>query len=114
MPKIITNVGWSASNVPFGLLFSETNGVFSGSPNVSAGEYLVPVSVRTNYGSDSKFVKIIVENSFLPVYAIGAQAERWTNNAPPDSYGFRKLDIPDANKLVTLPLGFAAKSNGNK
>ena len=57
MPKQITKVRWSASNVPYGVDFNNTNGTFSGTPE-DEGEYTVPVSVTTNYGTASENVKI--------------------------------------------------------
>lgn len=59
MPKQITSVRWEASNVPYGMAFNETDGIFSGTPDV-AGNYTVPVTVETNYGRDTKdvFVKV--------------------------------------------------------
>ena len=47
MPPKITQVRWSAQNIPYGMVFSEVTGVFSGKPEV-AGEYTVPVTVETN------------------------------------------------------------------
>ena len=60
MPKNITSVVWSASNLPSGLSFDTATGTFSGTPTV-AGEYTVPVTVRTNYGEDTKDVVINVK-----------------------------------------------------
>lgn len=114
MSKIISYSQWNALNIPNGITFDETNGVFSGTPSVNEGEYVVPVSVITNYGSDAKHLKIVVENRYHGVYALGSQAARWSNYASPDAYGFRKLDIPDANRLSTIPAGFAAKCMGGR
>ena len=60
MPKNITSVVWSASNLPSGLSFDTATGTFSGTPT-TAGEYTVPVTVRTNYGEDTKDVVITVK-----------------------------------------------------
>lgn len=114
MSKIISSSIWSAHDIPNGISFDSNLGVFSGTPNVPAGEYVVPVSVSTNYGSDNKDVRFIIDEQANPVYAIGSQAARWSNNAEPDDYGFRKLDIPDASRLSTIPAGFAAKCKGGK
>lgn len=59
MPPRITRVRWSAQKNPFGMAFSEVTGVFSGTPEV-AGEYTVPVTVETNYGTDTKDVRVVV------------------------------------------------------
>ena len=63
MGKKITSVLWSASNLPLGLSFSTVSGTFSGTPR-TAGDYTVPVTVKTNYGTDTKNVKISVKNSY--------------------------------------------------
>lgn len=110
----ITYSNWNAQNIPAGLTFDSANGIFSGTPSVNEGEYVVPVSVQTNYGSDSKNVKVVVEGGYHGVYALGSQAAKWSNNAEPDAYGFRKLNIPNANRLSTLAAGFAAKCEGGK
>ena len=61
MPKQITRVKWSARNIPYGVAFDENTGTFSGSP-VNAGDYSVPVTVQTNYGSDTKDVALNIED----------------------------------------------------
>ena len=114
MSKNITFSSWYADNLPNGISFDANGGVFSGSPNVTPGEYLVPVSVSTNYGSDSKDIRFIVDETANPVYAIGAMAAQWSNNSQPDSYGFRKLNIPNASRVNSIPAGFAAKCSGGK
>ena len=60
MPKRITSIEWGASNLPSGLSFNTATGTFSGTP-AEAGDYTVPVTVRTNYGEDTKNVSISVE-----------------------------------------------------
>ena len=60
MPKLITNVKWTASGLPPGLSFDTNTGTFNGTPT-QTGEYTVPVSVTTNYGSDMKDVSIEVK-----------------------------------------------------
>ncbi len=64
MPLNITQVQWSASNLPSGIEFNETTGTFSGTPH-EAGDYVVPVTVQTNYGTDTKDVFIMVEYDFF-------------------------------------------------
>ena len=59
MPPKITQVSWSASNLPLGINFDKSTGKFSGTLD-EAGEYDVPVKVETNYGSDEKYVHISV------------------------------------------------------
>ena len=70
MPPNITRVRWSAQNLPWGLVFNESTGTFTGTPT-DEGEYTVPVKVETNYGSDQKNVEIIVEPPAYEAYAIG-------------------------------------------
>ncbi len=99
MPKNITSVNWTASSIPSGMNFDTSTGTFSGSPD-EPGEYSVPVSVTTNYGSDTKDVKIIVDIPKFDVdppsgevYAIGEDTTSWSNGAEADQYGFRKLPL---------------------
>ena len=110
MPRNIWRVQWSASGLPFGIKFDEDNGTFSGTPD-EAGMYLVPVQVRTNYGtSPVENVTIAVEDHPRPAYAIGSKAEQWSESASPDADGFRKLNIPDVNRLTALWYGFGART----
>ena len=109
MPPKIKKVRWSATNIPFGLEFNENTGIFSGTP-IDEGEYVVPVKVETNYGEDTKNVKIIIE-PLIPkynVYAIGTKAKTWSKNAKPDEYGFYGLNIPKMEKLSSWEGGFRA------
>ncbi len=57
MPKNITSVEWQASDIPSGLAFDTATGTFSGTP-AGVGEYTVPVTVTTNYGTDTKDVMV--------------------------------------------------------
>ena len=112
MPPKITQVRWSAQNVPWGLVFDENTGIFSGKPTV-AGEYTVPVTVETNYGEDTKDVKFTVRKPIplVPTYgvwAIGRRATQWSENAQPDEYGFYRLNVPQMQKLVAHYDGFGA------
>ena len=63
MPKKVTKVKWSASELPWGVSFNEATGTFSGIPE-DFGEYIVPVTVQTNYGKDSKNVLMNVKNPY--------------------------------------------------
>lgn len=108
MPKEITRVSWGASGVPDGLKFNESTGTFTGTA-LQDGEYVVPVRVETNYGSDEKDVRVLVEGKKYPVYAIGRYAALWSGNASADENGLRKLEMPQASRLVSLHLGFGAK-----
>ena len=108
MPPKITRVRWSANNVPYGMVFSEITGVFSGKPEI-AGEYIVPVTVETNYGKDTKDVAIKVEANEMPsgVYIASTQsnyptspAYRFSGNAKVNTYLFRRIDVPSPIKLV--------------
>ena len=113
MSKIISYSNWNAKNIPHGISFDAASGVFSGSPNVEAGEYVVPVSVQTNYGYDAKNVTIVVEkNENYPVYAIGFMAKSWSNNAEPDENGLYPLNIPKAYELRAHHAGFTAYTSG--
>ena len=64
MPPI-TRVQWSASNLPAGLTLNPTTGIISGCPTV-AGDYTVPVTVATNWGSATKNISISVESDVEP------------------------------------------------
>ena len=57
---VITSVSWAADNLPPGITFNEATGGFSGMPT-AAGDYTVPVSVKTEWGSDTEDVNIVVE-----------------------------------------------------
>ena len=57
----ITYVKWTAEGLPDGLTINENTGVISGTPTVEIGTYSVYVTVETNYGSDSKYITILVE-----------------------------------------------------
>ena len=57
MPKNITSVEWQAQDIPSGLAFDKATGTFTGTPS-AAGDFTVPVSVTTNYGSDTKNVLV--------------------------------------------------------
>lgn len=113
MPIDLSNVNWTASNIPAGLSFNTRTGVFSGTPT-EAGEYTVPVSVNNGYGTDQKDVSIVIEGTAYPVYAVGSKAATWSNNAEADENGFRKLPMPDAYKLLQHYNGFGAKTSGGK
>ena len=114
MEKRITSVQWSATGLPAGLSFNTATGTFSGTPE-SAGEYNVPVTVRTNYGENTKNVLISVEEAATayPVYALGSSAATWSGNAEAYENGFRKLNIPNAYKLQSMYQGFAAKTSSS-
>lgn len=112
MSKIITYSNWSAINVPSGISFDTSSGIFSGTPNAETGEYTIPVSVQTNYGSDSKDVTILVEGKSYSVYAIGYNAPTWSNATEPDENGLYPVDIPNAYKLQPHMYGFSAYSSG--
>lgn len=53
MPAKITNVKWTARNLPNGISFDEQTGTFSGIP-AEAGDFEVPVIVETNYGTSKE------------------------------------------------------------
>ena len=115
MPKIITNVEWSAENLPSGVVIDKNTGIFNGTP-IETGEYLVPVHVKTNYGSDTKNVKIIV-NPASNVFATRGFAALWAetlNTSDADKDGFYQLSMPKAYELRQHTAGFGAKvANGD-
>ena len=65
MGKKITSVLWSASNLPSGLSFNTASGTFSGTPTTT-GDYTVPVTVTTNYGTDTKNVRVAIFEEDYP------------------------------------------------
>ena len=68
MPPKITRVKWSASNLPWGISFDESTGTFSGTPEDDIGEFIVPVSVQTNYGiAEPKDVKIKIKTGSVKI-----------------------------------------------
>ena len=108
MPPRITKVKWSALELPFGVRFDEDTGVFNGIPE-DGGEYVVPVTVQTNYGKDTKDVLLNVIETYK-VYAIGEKAETWSEGAEPDENGFRALNMPKMKCLVPNAEGFGANT----
>ena len=60
MAAAITFVRWTAEDLPEGLTINENTGVISGTPTAPLGQYSVYVTVETNYGSDSKYITILV------------------------------------------------------
>ena len=114
MPRHITKVKRSASELPWGVSFNEATGTFSGTPE-DIGEYIIPVTVQTNYGKDSKNVKMCSTKGYN-VYVLGGNSTEMakiTDNEP-DEYGFRKVDIPASYKLISNHRGFLAKTCNNK
>ena len=111
MPPKITEVQWGYSGrLPNGISFKEETGTFSGTPT-KVGEYTIPVTVWTNYGEDTKDVKIRVRTQGHEVYAVGNNyAKIWSGNTEPDEDGFYKLNIPKAVNLRELNGGFAAET----
>ena len=108
MPPRITKVKWSALELPFGVRFDEDTGVFNGIPE-DGGEYVVPVTVQTNYGKDTKDVLLNVIETYK-VYAIGEKAETWSEGAEPDENGFMALNMPKMKCLVPNAEGFGANA----
>ena len=122
MTPIINRVRWSASNLAWGISFDEATGTFSGTPE-EAGEYVVPVSVETNYGKATQDIRIVVntplvleieEGDTYPIYVKGTYATSWSKNAAADADGFRAIDMPFASRLVTLYKGFGARTDDNR
>lgn len=106
MPNI-NQSSWAADNLPLGVTFDSDAGVFSGTP-VLVGEYDMPVTVTTEYGSDTKNVSIKISRVGA-VLAKGLNAKAWGENSEDTPDGiFRVLPIPKAQKLDTLGYGFGA------
>ena len=114
MPKKITNAEWSSSKLLPGLSLNADTGVLTGSLSLSEGVYTVPVKVSTNYGDDQKDLKVVIVDKAAPVYAIGSASEIYSEGAEADVNGFRKLNMPDANKLVPIYYGFAMRTGDFK
>ena len=113
MPPKITKVRWDADDVPWGVVFDEQTGTFTGKPE-EVGEYVIPVKVETNYGTDKKDVTILVDPPAYRVYSIGQNAETWSEGASPNSNGFRELGMPQAYELVSHYGGFGALTPGRR
>lgn len=108
MPPKITRVRWKADNIPYGLEFNENTGIFTGTPE-DEGEYVVPVTVETNYGEDTKDVKIIVEKSnSYGLYVYPNHVWWGTKDVKRGTLGFYSVDIPEVEKLSEYPYGFRA------
>lgn len=56
---VIKNASWTAENLPEGIVIDSETGILTGTPT-EAGEYSVPVSVVTDWGSDVKDMNISV------------------------------------------------------
>jgi len=71
--------------------------------------------VQTNYGtSPVENVFINIEGHSAPVYALGAKAKTWSNDAEPDAQGFYPLSMPNAYSLSPRLDGFTAKIRGGE
>ena len=108
MPPRITEVQWGYSGrLPSGISFKEETGTFSGTPT-KAGEYTIPVTVWTNYGEDTKDVKIVVTSpkKSYPVYNMTKSPTSGSNWFKYDSNS--GLYVPLTTRLVSVPDGFGA------
>ena len=66
----ITDIHWTATNLPANLTINESTGVISGTPTVDPGEYTATLQVSTCYGdSPTETIKIVVAipESWKPV-----------------------------------------------
>ncbi len=119
MPPKITKIRWSAKNIPYGLEFNENTGIFTGTPE-DAGEYIVPVTIETNYGMDTKNVVInVIPNGCGHVYVIGGNVNNYgfiVKNSVPDEYGFYPAaNLPDnVVSLSRYPVGFRAHTTSGE
>ena len=73
MAKNITSVEWSATGLPNGLEIDKDTGKITGIPNISPTQptttYTANVTVKTNYGEDTKPITITltIPESWKPV-----------------------------------------------
>ena len=109
MPKNITSVEWQAQDIPSGLAFDSQTGTFTGTGE-EAGIFTIPVTVTTNYGTDTKDVKITIERRNYPLYVIGSKAEVRSEGAEADSEGWRKSRIPEGSRIINMSEGFIIKT----
>lgn len=119
MEKKITRVRWRAENVPWGMDFDERTGIFTGTPE-ETGEFVVPVTVETNYGKDTKDVIIkVIKSGYGHVYVTGGQQNNSgfvIKNSVPDEYGFYPAaNMPDdVVSLSRYPVGFRAHTTSDE
>ena len=96
MPPRITEVQWGyTGRLPSGISFKEETGTFSGTPT-KAGEYTIPVTVWTDYGTDTKDVKIVVKTAEPEFYRIklsGRVPIDWEKNISVWSESVENLDV---------------------
>lgn len=115
MPPRITEVDWGYSGrLPSGIRFDEGTGTFSGTPT-KVGEYTIPISVWTNYGEDTKDVKIKVWSKGFNVYAAGLGAVNWGGGkdlAVQNEYGLVKLNMPPAYETQCIQSDDTSNPNG--
>ena len=83
MPKNITSVTWSATDLPAALSINSSSGVISGTPTVQPGLYYPKVKVITNYGEDEKqiTIKVAIPESWKPVIDPNQQIEATADEA---------------------------------
>lgn len=122
MPPKITRVRWKADNIPYGLEFNENTGIFTGTPE-DEGKHVVPVTVETNYGTDTKNIVISVLQSYQFYFitkhstsnSIRIKTVTIQNNSADTGYLFAKKNIPKFIKLLDWPYGFRAiGEDGNR
>ena len=82
MAAEIKYVRWTAEDLPEGLTINEDTGVISGTPTAPLGQYSVYVTVETNYGSDAKYITILVN-----------APEAWIPEITPDQIINVELDV---------------------
>ena len=103
MPKIITDVSWSATGLPYGVEIDKNTGTFTGTP-IDVGVYTVPVTVKTNYGTDTKNLSVSVTSPYMLYTNNGT----WSGGATITEDGLYPLDIYEFVKLYDWPEGFKA------
>ena len=108
MPPRITNVKWRCNGwLPEGLLFDENTGTFTGTPH-EVGEYTLPITVRTNYGEDTKDVVLVVEEFGYRVFVRPAYNFTSSTGSETDTDFFYALDTPKFTALSEYLHGFRA------
>ena len=105
---IIRNVSWTAENMPDGVTIDKDTGIISGTP-ANYGSFSVPVTVKTDYGSDTKDVGIIVKGNYS-ILIKGTNAITWGADGEntPDGL-FRIISIGKGLRLDSFRNGFGVK-----
>ena len=105
---VITSVTWAVDNLPDGVIIDKDTGVISGTP-AEAGSYTVPVTVVTEYGSDTKDVSMTVKGNYS-ILITGTNANTWGADGEDTPDGlFRTIPIGKGLRLDSFKNGFGVK-----